>query len=135
MLMLSCHSWLSAVMSWNYSSGGANAGCRPSRHRNPSVGWVGKPAWSAHAGTSSPSQALRGAGPHVSRVSAASIADGMQYGRKESYAKNSRPTLGTHSKLLRALSGAASGQVPCPCIVQLHEMPVALACASCQGFC
>ena len=72
---------------------------------------AGRHASSTHVGTSSPSQALRGTGPHASRVSAASVQDDMQCGRKGGYAKTSRPTLGTHSKLLRALSGAASGQV------------------------
>jgi len=81
---------------------------------------------------SSPSQALRGAGPRVSRVSAASVGDELQRGRKESYAKNSRPALGTHSKLLRALSGATSGQVPYSHATQLLYPVIAPACVQCE---
>ena len=73
------------------------------------------------AGTSSPSQVLQGIGPRASRVSAASKDGIARDGRgashsvkATSYATNSRPALDTHSKLLRALSGAASGQVLCP---------------------
>ena len=74
------------------------------------------------AGMSSPSQAPRGTGLLVSRASAASVEDDMHGGRKGIYVKNSRPTLGTHSKLLRALSGATSGQVPCLSAAQLQRV-------------
>ena len=77
------------------------------------------------AGTTSPSQALRGTGPRVSCVSAPSKASDVQDARKQSFAKtSSRPTLGTHSKLLRALSGAASGQVPWASLVAFHDSRV-----------
>ena len=63
------------------------------------------------AGTSSPSGAPRG-GPHLSRDSAPSKGSAVQDHRTlTGHFKTPRPALGSYLKLLRALSGAASGQV------------------------
>ena len=63
------------------------------------------------AGTSSPSAAPRGV-LRLSRESAPSKESGVQDPCKTaSHLKSPQPALGSHLKLLRALSSAASGQV------------------------